>query len=156
MRMRKAWTLKISFRKFHYYIGGDLTGGGPSGWSAAPDIESHVAQYLGQVDVLRVNNQGSGTSTNQVFLAALNPKVAIISTGRDAMNDRVFHWPSREGLNRLNKSSVVAFYVTGDADTPKGLTTEDKKKINSAQGTVTIATTGKGSFTVNGTSFPLK
>jgi beta-lactamase superfamily II metal-dependent hydrolase len=153
----QSLALRISFGKFRYFIGGDLTGGGRSGWNTAPDIESHVAKDVGEVDVLRVDNHGSATSTNAAFLAALNPTVAVISTGHDAMNDRLFHWPSREVLDRLNKfSHLSAVYITGDVDTPKGLTAEDKKKVKSAQGTVTISTTGQGSFEVNGTSFPLK
>jgi beta-lactamase superfamily II metal-dependent hydrolase len=147
----------IKFHDFKYFIGGDLTGGGRSGWAPTPDIETRVARDVGEVAVLRVNHHGSDTSSNQAFLAALNPTVAVISTGRDPWNDRLFHWPSRKVLDRLNRMPhLSAVYVTGDVATSKGLTDEDKKKVKPSRGTVTISTTGTGTFNVNGTSFSLK
>lgn len=146
--------LTVMLGKFRYFIGGDLTGGGPSGWSKTPDIESQIAKDIGEVTVLRVNHHGSVTSSNQTFLATLNPIVAIISTGRDPMNDRLFRLPSRKVLDRLlNLPRLVAVYVTGEADTPNGLTSEDKKKVRSGQGVVVISTVGDGTFQVNGVSY---
>jgi competence protein ComEC len=151
----KSLALILGFGKFRYFIGGDLTGGGLSGWTASPDIESRVAKSVGQVNVLRVNHHGSVTSTNSVFLEALNPAVAIISAGSDPRTDSLFHWPSQKVLARLSAlTNVRAIYVTGTADT-QGLADQDKKKLKDSQGNVTISTTGEGTFQVNGNPYPL-
>src|SRR6266851_778383 len=146
----------ITFGKFRYFIGGDLTGGGRSGWNATPNIESAVSSDVGQVSVLRVNHHGSRTSTNQVFLSGLNPNVAIISTGHDRNDDQNYPWPSREVLDRLDAlPHLGAVYITGEVNTPKGLTPDDKKKVRSNQGNISITTTGQGTFKVNETSYSL-
>jgi len=143
----------ITLGKFRYFVGGDLTGGGRSGWNATPNIESAIASDVGEVSVLRVNHHGSCSSTNQAFLSTLNPLVAVISTG----HDQVYQWPCREVLDRLNAlPRLNAVYVTGDVATPKGLTADDKKKVKSSQGTITIVTTGGADFQVNGTRYSLK
>ena len=147
----------ITFKKFSYFIGGDLTGGGKSGFRSTPDIESAVAKEVGEVTVLRVNHHGSDTSSNQGFLAALNPSVAVISSGKTPLNDRLFQWPSRKVLDRLTKlPRLTAIYITGQVATLDGLTEEDKKKVKDVQGDITISTTGDGTFQVNSTSFPPK
>ena len=147
---------RVKFGKFTYFIGGDLTGGGQAGRAATPDIESHVAGEVGEVAVLRVNHHGSETSSNSLFLAALNPAVAIISTGQSTANDQLFQWPSPAVLDRLIKSpSLQAIYVTGDASTEGGLSSDDQKKVKAKQGNLIITTTGSGTFQVNGTAFNL-
>jgi hypothetical protein len=151
----RSVALIVRLGKFRYFIGGDLTGGGPSGWNSSPDIESRVAERIGAVAVLRVNHHGSVTSTNPVFLGALNPVVAIISAGPDPTTDALFHWPSQKVLARLSAfSHLKAIYVTGAVDT-KGLTEQDKKKLKDASGNITISTTGEESFRVNDDSYAL-
>lgn len=146
----------VSFNSFRYFIGGDLTGGGRSGWSATPDIERPVAADVGQVSVLRINHHGSRTSTNQAFLSTLNPLVVIISSGHDVKHGPDYQWPCRGVLDRLNAlPRLNKVYVTGETGTPHGLTTEDKKKVKSAQGTITIVTTGGKDFQVNGDNYSL-
>jgi beta-lactamase superfamily II metal-dependent hydrolase len=154
----KSLAFKVTFGDFRYFVGGSITGGGPVGWSwrRSVDVESHVARRVGQVDVLRVSHHGSSASSNAVFLAALNPAVAIVSVDKSAANDSLFHWPSREVLDRLTKlPRLDTILVTGEISTVGGLTAEDRKKIRTAQGDITISTTGEGTFQVNGGTFNL-
>jgi beta-lactamase superfamily II metal-dependent hydrolase len=151
----RSVALVITYGKFRYFIGGDLTGGGPTGWSGSPDIESRVAKDVGQVSVLRVNHHGSITSTNSVFLGTLNPTVAIISAGPNLRTDALFHWPSPKVLVRLNAlAHLSAIYVTGSVDTT-GLADKDKKKLKDGQGNIAISTTGDKTFQVNGDTYTL-
>jgi beta-lactamase superfamily II metal-dependent hydrolase len=147
----------ISFNTFRYFIGSDLTGGGRSGWNPTPDLEKPVAADLGQVSVAHINHHGSRTSTNQAFLSTLNPLVAVISTGHEVKRGPDYQWPCRGVLDRLNALlRLNKVYVTGEVGTPQGLTTEDKKKVKSGQGTITIVTMGGKDFQVNGDNYPLQ
>ncbi len=146
----------ITFGKFHYFVGGDLTGGGLQGFSNSADIESHVAGEVGQVDVLRLNHHGSATSSNAAFLKTLNPAAVVISTDQAPLNNQLFLWPARAVLDRLMPlNRLIAIYVTGDVSTGGGLTDDDKKKVKTQQGDIVITTTGEGTFDVNGTSYDL-
>lgn len=165
----RAWDLKtpeldenarslaflVTFGKFRYFIGGDLTGGGLSGWQASADIESRVAKSVGPVTVLRINHHGSVTSSNSVFLGSLDPSVAIISAGPDPRTASLFKWPSETVLARLTRSQQLkAIYVTGVVDATN-LSDTDKKRLHDGKGNITISTTGEDSFKVNEDSYPL-
>ena len=58
-----------------------------------------------QVDVLKVGHHGSNTSTTPPFLNSLNPKVALISAGR---NNRYGH-PHQEVVDTLEKNGVIVY-----------------------------------------------
>ena len=88
----RSLAFKITFDNFQYFIGGDLTGGGQSGFGASPNLETLVARNAGRVDVLRVNNHGSPASSNAGFLSTLDPSVAIISAGQsESRNSQLAH-----------------------------------------------------------------
>ena len=73
----------VEYGEFRMFIGGDLTGGGGNFPYNTPDVESLVADVVGDVDVLKASHHGSRTSTNQNLLDALKPEHAIISCGDD-------------------------------------------------------------------------
>ncbi|HEY3357181.1 MAG TPA: MBL fold metallo-hydrolase [Polyangia bacterium] len=102
--------LKISVGPFEYFTGGDLTGadterGFGGGCTSYNDVESRVADRVGNVEVMRVNHHGSAHSSNARFVKTLAPEVAIISTG-----GRYGH-PARPVVERL--LAGAALFVTG-------------------------------------------
>jgi beta-lactamase superfamily II metal-dependent hydrolase len=72
-------SLLIQYGDFDLFISGDLTGGGNN----TTDVESTVAQFVGDVDVLQLNHHGSATSSNATFLTALKAEVGIVQAGRN-------------------------------------------------------------------------
>ena len=152
----RSLAFRVKLGNFVYFVGGDLTGGGPMAWGKSADIEIHAAADVGPVAVLRVNHHGSATSSSPAFLAALNPIVAIISIDQGQINDQLLQWPARVVMDRLlARPALAAVYLTGDASTSGGLTKEDLKKVKTKQGNITITTDGASAFQVNGTSYDL-
>ncbi|MGQ7247256.1 ComEC/Rec2 family competence protein [Halomonas sp. V046] len=88
--------LVVTHGAFRYFTGGDLTGGG----QRTPPMESLVAPWVGDIDVLRLNHHGSTTSTSEVFIRALRPEVAILSVGDGGVNLR-YRLPRQVTLDRL-------------------------------------------------------
>lgn len=151
----RSMAFLVTFGKFRYFIGGDLTGGGTSAGQASADIESRVAREVGRVTVLRVNHHGSVTSSNSAFLGGLQPIVAVVSASPDPRTAALFHWPSEAVLTRLSRlPQLRAIYITGAVDARK-LSDEDKKKIHDGKGNITISTTGDDNFQVNEDTYPL-
>jgi beta-lactamase superfamily II metal-dependent hydrolase len=75
--------LKITWNDFEYFIGGDLSGQNhpsPYGYKYH-DIESAVADAVGNIEVYRVSHHGSDHSSNAHTIATLDPEVSIVSAG---------------------------------------------------------------------------
>ena len=153
----KSVALKLSYGRFDYFIGGDLTGGGFSGARKTKDLESLAASVVGDVDALRINHHGSATSSNKTFLEALKPEVAVISVGTGGVNKGYKH-PHRDVLGRLhdlNKDlGLKVVFQTNRGETKNGLTANDLKLIRVAKSNVALVTDGR-SYTVNGMTFPV-
>lgn len=88
--------LKITYGKFDYFIGGDLTGVPMGDWQ---DMETPVADVVGPVDVNVVNHHGYFDAQNDYFLRKLQPKVHIIQSWA------VSH-PSPGTLSRLQSTKL--------------------------------------------------
>ncbi len=97
----------VEHGSFRYLTAGDLTGGGFSGNRETKDLESHLAEMIGPVDVLHLNHHGSRTSTNEAYLDLLQPKAVMISSGRN--ND--FGHPHPEVIERLDARGIP-YYQT--------------------------------------------
>lgn len=103
----KSLVLKVSYGSFDHVFGGDLTG-------QSPDIESLVAPDVGDVEVYKVQHHGSDTSTNQNWLNATSPEVAVISVGNNS-----FGHPTAGVLSRLHDLGVKTYWTnTGSGVTP--------------------------------------
>jgi beta-lactamase superfamily II metal-dependent hydrolase len=90
---------------FRYFTGGDC-GGAPD---ISADLESPLAQIVGDVDAIKINHHGSRYSTNQTFLDSLRPEAVVISVGDQ--ND--YAHPAQEILDRLqNAPSIRHIYQT--------------------------------------------
>lgn len=96
--------LVIEYGGFRMFIGGDITGGGYPG-NEMPDVESALADMVGDIDVLRVSHHGSAASTNESFLDATMPEAAIISVGDD--ND--YGHPHNDLIGRLLERNIDVF-----------------------------------------------
>ena len=134
--------LRIAYKDFSYFIGGDLTGGG----NRTTDMETLVAPAVGDVDVLRLNHHGSLTSSNERFLRELSPEVAIISVGNGGVN-LGYRLPRQEVLDRLSKiTSKLKLFLTNRGE---GGSLPDQRVGN---GHIVVYTDGV-SYTVNGQVF---
>jgi beta-lactamase superfamily II metal-dependent hydrolase len=69
--------LKISYGKFDYFIGGDMTGLKGFGLPSWFDMETPVAKVVGQVDALSLNHHGVRDASNEFFLKTLAPRVIV-------------------------------------------------------------------------------
>jgi beta-lactamase superfamily II metal-dependent hydrolase len=69
--------LKISYGKFDYFTGGDMTGLEGFGLPAWFDTETPAAAIIGSVDVLSLNHHGVRDASNLGFLRALSPRVLV-------------------------------------------------------------------------------
>lgn len=87
--------LLIEYNNFDFMISGDLGGGGISS-ARVTELESFVAQQVGDVDVVQLNHHGSSTSSNQRYLSALKAEVAVAQIG----STNTFGHPTDEVVNR--------------------------------------------------------
>lgn len=69
---------RLSYGKFDYFSGGDLTGIPSEGAPQWHDVETPVAQAVGPVEVSLLNHHGYIDSQNAFFVATLRPRVWII------------------------------------------------------------------------------
>ena len=104
--------LLVEYRAFQVLFSGD------AGFSA----EAAMARKLAPVDVLKVGHHGSRGSTGDAWLASLQPKVAVISVGR---ND--YGHPSTITLARLSKR--VPRVLRTDRDGTITVTTDGARMI---------------------------
>ncbi len=88
--------LLIEYRKFRYFSGGDLTGGGNPGGFQTLDLETELATKLGKVSAIHVNHHGSSTSSNAAFVEITHPLVALFNVG----DENEYHHPAQEVLER--------------------------------------------------------
>ena len=63
-------------------------------------------------DVLKVGHHGSSTSTSSIFLKKVNPKMAIISVGKN----NEFNHPDKKVIHRLNENNVKIYQTSIDGN----------------------------------------
>ena len=156
----------IEYNAFDYLVSGDMTGGGSTSTAKTPDVETYVAQMVGDVDVVQLDHHGSTTANNQVFLSALKAEVAFAQTGET----NTFGHPNRETANKyLNTPDTAghSFLGTGvpapgngpvfyqneaspagdDRVTQQGYT--GAAAGNAGHGTVLLSTDGSTTYTMS-------
>lgn len=133
----------ITYKSFKYLTTGDLPGGGGNPPYQTMDLESHLGQIAGDVDILHVGHHGSNTSTNQTFLDEIRPEAAIISVG----NNNDYWHPHPSVIERLINSGIEVY------QTERGwLKDEFMDMVSVAGGNVTIETDGLN-YKIEGNSF---
>ncbi len=95
----------IEYGQFRAEIGGDLSGYNNNSYK---DIETSVVPLVGQIDVYKVHHHCSAYSTNEAWLAATKPTLAIVSVG--SQNNDYGH-PTQECLERLHNAGVKAYWT---------------------------------------------
>lgn len=142
--------LLIQYGDFDFFVAGDLTGGGNN----TTDVESTVAQLVGDVDVLQLSHHGSSTSSNPTFLSTLKAEVGIVQAGRT----NTFGHPSVEALDLFINTTPTHGQrpAPPDADAPANrppfvFQTQQSPSGSSvshqgivARGTITVETNGNG------------
>lgn len=88
-------------------ITGDLPGGGGDPPYDTIDLETHLGELVGNVDVLVVGHHGSNTSSNGGFLEEIKPESAIISVG----DDNPYWHPHSSTIERL-EGMKISIYQT--------------------------------------------
>jgi competence protein ComEC len=73
--------LLIQVENFRYLTAGDLTGGASLNGFLTPDVETLLADAVGEVDALHVNHHGSLSSSNQHYVNRTSPEAVFIQAG---------------------------------------------------------------------------
>ncbi|HKY62458.1 MAG TPA: MBL fold metallo-hydrolase [bacterium] len=116
--------LLIEFGDFRYLTAGDLTGGGMADGFLTPDVETPLAELVGEVDAVHVNHHGSGSSSNEEFVK-IGAQMVFIQAGKD----NPYHHPTNEVLQKwADLGSEI--YSTADGD---GFALESKDRSISVQ-----------------------
>lgn len=98
----RSMVLLLTLGDFRYLTMGDLPGGGETSVEKTMDLETHVGEMVGAVDLLHLSHHGSKTASNEGFLDLVTPEEALISAGRE--ND--YGHPHAEVLGRLEKRGI--------------------------------------------------
>lgn len=122
----KGLCLKLTYVAFDWATCGDVNG---SNDGSRTDVETAVAPAIGEVDFAKINHHGSAFSSNQTYVDTLSAAAAVVSTGANG-----FGHPDPAVLARWDEHGDV--FQTQDDDN------------NLVDGTVTVTTTGQGSFTL--------
>ncbi len=148
--------LLIQYGDFDFFVSGDLTGGGNN----TTDVESTVAQLVGDVDVLQLNHHGSSTSGNPAFLNALKAEVGIVQAGRNntfghpsiEVIDRVINTTPSDGVRPLPPDTDAPAnrppFVFQNQFSPSGSSVSHQGIV--ARGTLIIETDGNGYIVTGG------
>ncbi len=137
----KSVVLRVSYGAFDEEISGDLTGDAGLG----NDVETGIGPQVGDIEVYKAHHHGSRYSSNDNWLNATTPEVAIISCG----NGNTYGHPTADALTRLHNHAVKTYWTeTGAGVAPDP--TWDK-----VGGTIVVqADPGVGAnYTVSGTGF---
>ncbi|MFP4459725.1 MAG: ComEC/Rec2 family competence protein [Candidatus Zixiibacteriota bacterium] len=97
----KSVCIVVRYGDFDYFIGGDLNGVNSS---SSTDIESMIADDIGEVDGLKLNHHGSSSSSNRYFLETLEPQFAVIPCGSNS-----YGHPHTEVIARLTEMDIDYF-----------------------------------------------
>jgi beta-lactamase superfamily II metal-dependent hydrolase len=136
---------RMSYGKFDYYAGGDITGLPDEGAPLWHDVETPVAQAVGPVDVAVLNHHGYIDTENAFFVSALRPRVHIFSVWSPGQ-------PGPRVLRRLLSDRLYPgprdIFATNMADA-NSIVVADISKLKSKHGHIVVRVEpGGGSYRV--------
>ena len=132
--------LRVVFGKFVYSTCGDLSGNQyeHNGY-VYHDIESQVADMMGEVDVYHVNHHGSRSATNSKWSQTLKPTVSVFSCGKNNKPGL----PAAAPLKNLNTVGSE-MYFTNNCNSER--TSKYGNKIHILNGDVVITVPKDGTI----------
>lgn len=154
----KSVAVAVHWRSLDALAGGDLTGG-----AGTVDVESRIAPSLGPMELYLVNHHGSRYASNAALLAAIRPRVSVISVGignayghpapetlarlRDVTSDV---WQTEDPANNARGGHVVLDSTDGATFT---VTQGARRRAYAAQGSAacTVTITYRAYLTASGT-----
>jgi len=95
-------SLQLSYKGFDMFLGGDIS----------TSIEEKIIPLISPVEVMKLNHHGSNTGNSAEFLTALNPKIAVISVGKN----NTYHLPNTLVLQRLQELNIEILRTDNDGD----------------------------------------
>ncbi|MCI1946080.1 ComEC/Rec2 family competence protein [Clostridium luticellarii] len=107
--------LKITYGDTKFLFTGDA--------ETKSESEMTDKNYDLSADVLKVGHHGSSSSTSEEFLDRVNPKIAVISCGK---NNKYGH-PTKKTINKLKKKNIQIYRTDVDGTI---LLTSDGSKIS--------------------------
>ena len=93
---------RVSYGKFDYFSGGDLSANGDEALSPADawkNVETPVGQVTGPVEAMKANHHGSWDANSAIFLAHLRPRVIVVDS-------RAEGHPAVNTYNRLTSQDI--------------------------------------------------
>ena len=134
--------LRLSYGKFDFFNGGDITGVLDFNSPVWHDVETPVAKAVGPVDVLVLNHHGYLDSQNAFFLSVLRPRVQIIPV-----------WsadhPCLSVLRRLLSEKIYPgprdIFATNMIEANKTVIGKRLEKLKSDQGHILVRVAPEGS-----------
>jgi len=132
----KCLVLKVSYGEFDAVFGGDLISA----------VETVVAAAVGPVESYKVHHHGSSGSSNATFLAAIHPKIGVVSCG----TGNPYGHPTSSALTRLHNAGVKTYWTeTGTGVAPNAAW----DKVSNNQVIISATWEPGGIDTVRGTGF---
>lgn len=96
----RSLVILLRYGRFTFLATGDISA----------SVEGTLAGRLRPIDVLKVPHHGSRTSSSPAFLAAVRPRIAVISCGRR----NPFGLPDPTVVERLRKTGALVFTTATD------------------------------------------
>lgn len=120
----------VRYKDFDLYVGGDVTGGG----NGTANVETNVANYIGQVEIAKASHHGSNTSSQSSVVTTFDPALVIYSCGQD----NPYGHPASQVVDRYGTATAARMqWGTTEGDTGNG-----SQGWTSADGTIEVRTNG--------------
>lgn len=89
----------MQYGDFRYYAGGDNTGLTDFDYPRYRDVETPMSKVVGKVTAMTLNHHGNRDTTNETFLATLDPEVVILQAWCTAQ-------PAQDVAHRLFSKNI--------------------------------------------------